>query len=371
LLLTRVALSNFRNYAELDLELAPGLNVFVGANAQGKSNLLEAIAMLGTGKSFRTSRDADVVRTGVELAVVSGKASMRAGSVSLACAIAKGGRGTSKTYTLNGSNVRYANFLGKLRVVTFVPADLQLASGAPGVRRAFLNTALAQDEPRYYRELARYRKAVSQKNAMLRGTVTLDQELLSIYDRTLVEAGTQLILARERFVRALAAQAARAHARFTGGAEALGVEYDPDVAFESPTADAVAGAFEARLRHVADAERARKAAVAGPHRDDVRLTLDGAALDTYGSQGQQRTAVLALKVAEYGVMHERAGEAPLLLLDDVLSELDRDRAAAFLNSVGDYEQAFVTATHLPDTLHGTVHRYRIEAARVAAEIPAC
>jgi DNA replication and repair protein RecF len=371
LLLERVALSSFRNYAELDLELAPGLNVFVGANAQGKSNLLEAIAMLGTGKSFRTSRDADVVRTGVELAVVRGEATVRAGHVSLACAIAKTGRGTQKTYTLNGGSVRYANFPGKLRVVTFVPSDLQLAGGAPGVRRAFLNTALSQDEPRYYRELARYRKAISQKNALLRGAVAPDEELLSIYNRTLVEAGTQLILARERFIRALAAEAARAHARFTGGAENLNVEYDPDVAFESPTSAAVAAAFEERLRHVADAERTRKAAVAGPHRDEVRLTLDGAALGTYGSQGQQRTAVLALKVAEYSVMHERAAQAPLLLLDDVLSELDRDRAAAFLGSVGDYEQAFVTATHLPGTLRGPVHRYRVDAGRVAAEVPAC
>jgi DNA replication and repair protein RecF len=371
LLLERVALSNFRNYAELDLDLAPGLNVFVGANAQGKSNLLEAIAMLGTGKSFRTNRDADVVRSGLEAAVVRGEASIRVGSVSLACAIAKSGRGTHKTYTLNGSSVRYANFLGKLRVVTFVPSDLQLAAGAPGVRRAFLNTALAQDEPRYYRELARYRKAVTQKNALLRGAVAPDEELLSIYDRTLVESGTQLILARDRFVRALAAEAARAHARFSSDAESLDVAYVPDVAYESLAADAVAAAFEARLRHVADAERARKAAVAGPHRDDLRLTLDGASLGTYGSQGQQRTAVLALKVAEYGVMHQRAGEAPLLLLDDVLSELDRDRAAAFLGSVGDYQQAFVTATQLPEPLAGVVHRYRIEAARVAAEVPAC
>ncbi len=371
MLLERVALSNFRNYGELDLELAPGLNVFVGANAQGKSNLLEAIAMLGTGKSFRTSRDADVVRTGVELAVVRGEATVRAGDVTLACAIAKTGRGTQKTYTLNGSNVRYANFLGKLRVVTFVPSDLQLASGAPGVRRAFLNTALSQDEPRYYRELARYRKAISQKNALLRGAVAPDEELLAIYDRTLVEAGTELILARERFIRALAAEAAPAHARFTGGVEHLNVEYDPDVAFETPAADAVAAAFEERLRHVREAERARKAAVAGPHRDDVRLVLDGAPLGTYGSQGQQRTAVLALKVAEYGVMNERAAQAPLLLLDDVLSELDRDRAAAFLSSVGDYEQAFVTATHLPEMLHGWVHRYRIDSARIAAEVPAC
>jgi DNA replication and repair protein RecF len=371
LLLERVALSNFRNYDELDLELAPGLNVFIGANAQGKSNLLEAIAMLGTGKSFRTSRDADVVRSGMDLGVVRGQAAVRAGDVTLACAIAKSGRGTRKTYTVNGSDVRYASFLGKLRVVTFVPSDLALAGGAPGVRRAFLNTALAQDEPRYYRDLARYRKTVAQKNALLRGAVAPDEELLAIYDRALVESGTQLILSRDRFVRVLAVEAARAHARFTSGSENLDVTYDPDVVFEAPTADAVTAAFEARLRQVADAERARKAAVAGPHRDDLRLVLDGAALGVYGSQGQQRTAVLALKVAEYSVMYERAAQAPLLLLDDVLSELDRERASAFLGSVGDYEQAFVTATHVPEALTGTVHRYRIEAARVFAEAAAC
>jgi len=367
LLLERVALSNFRNYAELDLELAPGLNVFVGANAQGKSNLLEAIAMLGTGKSFRTNHDADTIRTGFELAVVRGEATVRAGGVALACAIAKNGRGTRKTYTLNGRDVRYANFLGKLRVVTFVPSDLQLASGAPGVRRAFLNAALAQDEPRYYRELARYRKAVAQKNALLRGTVAPNPELLEVYDRTLVESGTQLMLARDRFVRALAEAARDAHARFTGGAETLEVAYDPDVAFGAPTSDAVAAAFDARLRDVVESERARKSSVAGPHRDDLRLTLDGTSLGAYGSQGQQRTAVLALKVAEYSVMRERAAEAPLLLLDDVLSELDGERAAAFLRSVGDYEQAFVTATHVPSDLRGDARLYRIDGASVRAQ----
>jgi DNA replication and repair protein RecF len=370
LLLARVALTNFRNYASLELELAPGLNVFVGANAQGKSNLLEAIAMLGTGKSFRTSRDVDVVRTGVDVGVVRGEADVRAGSIAVACAIAKSGHGTRKTYTINGRDVRYAAFLGKLRVVTFVPADLQLAAGAPGVRRAFLNAALAQDEPRYYRELARYRKAISQKNAMLRGTVAHDPELLDVYDRTLVEAGTEIVLARDRFVRGIAPIARAAHERFSGGAESLEASYDPDVAFEAPTADAVAAAFTARLHHVADAERARKSAIAGPHRDDVRLTLDGSSLAAYGSQGQQRTAVLALKVAEYTVMRDRAGEAPLLLLDDVLSELDRERAAAFLSGVGDYEQAFVTATHVPENLDRGVRLYRIANATVLVEADA-
>jgi DNA replication and repair protein RecF len=365
LLLTRLALSNVRNYAELDLEPAPGLNVFVGANAQGKSNLLEAVAMLGTGKSFRTNRDADVVREGTELAVVRGEARVRAGGVNLACIVTKGARGTRKTYTVNGRDVRYATFLGKIRVVTFVPSDLQLATGAPSLRRALLNVALAQDNPQYYRDLARYRKALQQKNALLRDPAAYDPELLAIYEQTLIDAGTQIVLARNHFTTAIALEAREAHARFTGGSERFDVAYAPNVPFEAPTADAVAGALAARLRAVADSERARRSAVAGPHRDDLTFALDGHSLEAYGSQGQQRTAVLALKVAEYAVMRERANESPLLLLDDVLSELDEGRAAAFLAGVGDYEQAFVTATHLPAGLPARAQVYAVREARVA------
>jgi DNA replication and repair protein RecF len=369
--LTRIALSNFRNYAELHVEPALGLNLFVGANAQGKSNLLEAIAMLGTGKSFRTTRDVDTVRVGQERAVVVGSARVNAGEIDLVCSIAKGSRGTRKTYTTNGRDVRYSNFLGKLRVVTFVPADLQLAGGPPSLRRALLNVALSQEEPRYYRELSRYRKALQQKNALLRGAVSPDPELLAIYDRTLVEAGTPIVLARAGFVRSLADAARAAHARFAGVDERLDVGYESNVAFEAATADAVAAAFEARLRAVAESERARKASVAGPHRDDLSLTLDGRSLAAYGSQGQQRTAVLALKVAEYTVLRERSNEAPLLLLDDVLSELDERRAAAFLAGVGDYEQAFVTATQAPPGLPERARTYAVCDARVTEGAAAC
>jgi DNA replication and repair protein RecF len=365
LLLTRLALSNFRNYAELDLEPADGLNVFVGANAQGKSNLLEAIAMLGTGKSFRTSKDADVVRDGAELGAVSGDARMRAGLAHIACAVARGARGTRKTYGINGRDVRYASYLGKLRVVTFVPADLQLAGGAPALRRALLNAALAQEDPLYYRELARYGKALKQKNAMLRDGEPLDPELLAIYENALVEAGTHIVLARNHFVAAIAAEARAAHERFSGGAERLEVTYEPNVPFEVPTKDAVSAALTARFHAVAESERARRTSVAGPHRDDVGLHLDGRSLASHGSQGQQRTAVLALKVAEYAVMRERSAESPLLLLDDVLSELDEERAAAFLAGVGDYEQAFVTATHVPGGLPVRSRIAAVHEARLA------
>lgn len=363
--LRRLALSNFRNYAELDLEPAAGLNVYVGANAQGKSNLLEGIAMLGTGKSFRTSQDGDAIRAGVELAVVRGTAAVRDGNVELACAIERGGRGIRKRFTVNGNNVRYASYLGKIRVVTFVPADLQLVTGPPGLRRAFMNVALAQSDPRYYHELARYRKALQQKNALLRGAIEPDPELLDIYERTLIESGTEIVLARDHLVRALAPEARRAHARFAGN-ENLDLTYEPSIPFTAATRDAVTAAFAARLAQTREAERLRKASVAGPHRDELGLVLDGVKLGAYGSQGQQRTAVLALKVAEYAVMRERSSEAPLLLLDDVLSELDEERAAAFLSEVGDYEQSFVTATHLPAHLQNSAAISRVHGARIDA-----
>lgn len=364
--LLSVHLSNVRNYSQLDFEPASGLNVFVGDNAQGKSNLLEAISLLGTGKSFRTKKEGDLIRTGLEIATISGEAQMRAGVVRLGCTITQTARGTRKLYTVNGQSVRYAKFLGSLKVVTFVPADLYLVSGSPAERRTFLNVALAQETPSYYRELVRYQKTLAQKNAMLRAPENFDPQLLEIYNETLVEAGTKLMLARGHFVVQLHAVAQRVHAEWSANAELLEVRYEPNVPFEVPTEDAVAGAFSAALKQAATQERARQSSVVGPHRDDVALVLDGKSLAAYGSQGQHRTAVLALKVAEYTVMHMASGEAPLLLLDDVLSELDPRRAEAFLAGVGSYEQAFITATNLPHELAGAA-RYRIVNGSVEAE----
>ncbi|GAC1654389.1 MAG: DNA replication/repair protein RecF [Vulcanimicrobiaceae bacterium] len=359
--LTRVALSNVRNYSTLDFEPVQGLNVFVGDNAQGKSNLLEAISLLGTGKSLRSSKEADLIKTGLEVASISGEAELHAGIIRLSCTIANTMRGTRKIYTVNGEPVKYAKFLGSAKVVTFIPSDLQLVCGAPALRRSMLNTALAQDDPRYYHHLVRYQKAVTQKNALLRGTVEPDAELLEIYNHALIDSGSELILARAHFASALDRAARNVHRSWIAGDEKFALVYAPNVAFEVPTADAIAAAFAARLVERREAEFSRKVSLVGPHRDDVEFVLDEGSLAAYGSQGQQRTAVLALKVAEYMVMHERCGEAPVLLLDDVLSELDARRAHAFMAAVGTYEQAFMTATALPAELPAAAV-YRIRSA---------
>ncbi|MEO6913902.1 MAG: DNA replication/repair protein RecF [Candidatus Baltobacteraceae bacterium] len=359
--LTRLSLSNVRNYSTLDFSPAPGLNVFVGENAQGKSNLLESISLLGTGKSFRTSKESDLIREGFDLATISGDAEVRAGALRLSCSIGNGRRGTRKQYAVNGQSVRYAKFLGSIRVVTFIPADLQLVSGAPSLRRAMLNGALSQDTPLYYRDLARYQKALSQKAALLRGTIEPNPELLGVYNAILIEAGSALILARRNFVTAVNAIAQQMHSEWIGNLERFEMRYQPNLPLSVPTLGGIAAVFTARLAELGAIELLRKTTLVGPHRDDVEFLLDGRSLAAYGSQGQQRTAVLAIKIAEYTVMHERSGEAPLLLLDDVLSELDAGRAQAFLAGVAGCEQAFITATSLSPPLNGA-HIHTISAA---------
>jgi DNA replication and repair protein RecF len=345
-ILTSVGLTDVRNYPSLDFSPSPGLNVFLGNNAQGKSNLLEAIAMLGTGKSFRTSREVELIRTGRASAKIIGEARMTAGGVTrLACTITGSGQGARKSYTINGEGVRYTSFLGRARIVTFTPQDLQLIDGAPSHRRALVNVALAQENPRYYHALSEYGRTLAQKNALLRGAFALDETLLNTYDERLIAYGTLLMLERERYIREVADSARSAAAAWVeAGTEGeLSLSYQPNVVFEQASEEGIREAFARRLRLHERNERARGQALVGPHRDDVLFTLGGRSLAAFGSQGQRRTAVLALKVAEYAVMRERSGEAPLLLLDDVLSELDARRQAGFLEGLGIVEQAFITS----------------------------
>src|ERR1700694_42643 len=336
-LVERLRLAEFRNYETLDFAPQPGLNVVVGPNAQGKSNLLEALAMLATGKSFRAHRESELIREGAERAEIGGEARIAAGEILLRCTVSRTPAGTRKSFEVNGGSVGFARFLGRTRVVTFVPADLQLVSGGPSLRRSFLNDALAQLSPTYYRDLALYQKVIQQKSALLRGAIAPDRDLLLAYNDELVRPATALIAARRAFVDEVAAATASIYGRWRGASERLGVTYAPNP--EGDVAEALGGAVGNELR--------RRTTLIGPHRDDLRLQVDGKPLAAFGSQGQQRTAVLALKVAEYDVMRARTGDAPILLLDDVLSELDAERAGGFLAAVEGYEQAFLTTTELP------------------------
>lgn len=315
------------------------------------------MALLCTGKSFRTPREREVVREGCAEAWVSGEAVVRAGTVRLACALARTAAGTRKTFALNGHPVRYASYLGRARVVTFVPADLDLVAGPPARRRTLLNAALSQDSAAYYAALAAYTKYLEQRNALLRGPFAIDMQLLATYDERLVATGTTIVAARRAYVEAIAGEARAVYASIAG-ADGDDGEFRIDYA---PSTDEAA--FAARLEAARPAELARKTSLVGPHRDDVGFSLGDRPLAAFGSQGQVRSAVLALKVAEFRVLSERAGEPPLMLLDDVLSELDEHRQAAFLRGIGDVQQAFVTSTSPSPAVPGAA-TYRVSGARL-------
>lgn len=316
--------------------------------------------MLATGKSFRAHRERELIRSGAERTEIAGTARIAAGTVRLRCSLTLGPGGTRKTFDVNGAGVGFARFLGRARVVTFVPRDLGLVFGGPAIRRTFINNALAQISPPYYRELARYGQIIKQKAALLRGAIAPDRELLLAYNDELVAPAAALVAARREFVRELGERVEHVLERWVGAGERIRVSYVANPAGDGDPAESLAASLAANV----ESELRRRTTLVGPHRDDLRLTLDGEPLDAFGSQGQHRTAVLALKVAEYETMRSRTGDAPILLLDDVLSELDAERAHGFLAALGSYEQAFLTTTELPAGFAASA-RFRIRAGTIA------
>jgi len=343
-------LAQFRNYAALRFEPPEGACVLVGANAQGKSNLLEALSLLALGKSFRAVRESDLIRHEAPAALVVARVRTRNGDAGAGCNIMRSGDGARKRFFHNGRAISYARFLGGVIAVTFVPADLALVTGPAGLRRRLLNAALSQSVRGYYAALAAYVKVIAQKNAFLKSPDAGDRALLATYNEQVIGLGTRIVCERAAYVRRLAHEAALAHARWVGARDDLRVTYLPSPPQADQTEDAMAAGLKAALEAAAPAEAARRMSLVGPHRDDIGLALSDLPLSRYGSQGQQRTAVLALKAAEYALMQAATGEAPLLLLDDVLSELDADRRRSFLARLEGFEQAFITTTDVADVL---------------------
>ncbi len=262
-----------------------------------------------------------------------------------------GGRSSVKTIEVDGREVAGAReIIGRVQAVLFWVGELQVVKGSPGDRRRFLNAAIGQMSARYLDDLARYRRALRQRNEVLRALARggPDGRLLAPWTHALVEAGAPITVDRAGLVEALAAEAAPLHSRLGAGAEELVVRYAPSVPLDGD-AD-VADAFYARLEATHGREVERGSTQVGPHRDDIEFTIDGVDVRRFGSQGQQRTAALALKLAQARIASARTGTEPILLLDDCLSELDADRGAAMLDLSADREQMIVTSACCPEHL---------------------
>ncbi|MEM7137107.1 MAG: DNA replication/repair protein RecF [Myxococcota bacterium] len=334
--LESLKLEGFRNLARFGFEPGPHFNVIHGDNGAGKSNLLEAIDYLGALKSFRGAKTDDLIGLSTDRATMHAKVTGGAAPHTLQVELARGRR---RRLVLDGKRPRStAVWQHAVQMVLFHPGDLALASGSPERRRAFLDRMLEQMDPVYATTLASYDKALRSRNRLLKEERT-DRRSVRAYDAILSKAGAIVGQARARIVEDLAPRVETAFTEVFAGDTPLGVAYSPRV---DPTEEAIAEALERAF----DKDRARGFTADGPHGDDLALQLHDVRARHHGSQGQHRTIVLALKTAELDLLSERTGRVPILLLDDVSSELDRSRNRRFfevLSRAGG--QVFLTTTH--------------------------
>jgi len=375
--LTRLSLVNFRNYARLSLDMPRRVMVLQGKNAQGKTNLLEAIYYLTAAKSPYATSDAQLVNwlaeqddlphARVEAELIRGNVLTR-----IEVILTRDERNHDryrKHIRINGVDKRVVDLIGVANIVLFVPQDISLVDGSPSGRRRYLDATLCQIDSHYCRALAQYGRVLEQRNGLLRQLRDRggSPDQLHFWDDRLTEHGAQIIAHRQRAVLDLEALAQPIHRDLSGGRERLRLRYSPSFDPQHPQEDdqqlrlgldlpppvsmpqdpeGIQEAFRLRLRSALSEEIARGITLSGPHRDDL-LFLDGQIdLRTYGSRGQQRTAVLATKLAEVELMVRVTGEQPILLLDEVMSELDADRRQYLCRRITRVEQSLVTTTDL-------------------------
>ena len=370
--ITELTLRSYRSYETLHLAFDPGVQIFLGANAQGKTNIIEALYYAAFGRSHRTSSDAELIRVGADGAHIGLSFRRHDVPTNLSFTFARGAR---RRITYAGESLRQRDLVGLLPMVLFSPEDLFLVKGAPALRRRYLDAELSQASPAYYGELLRYTRILKQRNAVLkdiRERLAAPDDL-SPWDAQLARSAAYIVTRRIAAVAQLGALSARVQAVLAAGEE-LALAYEiagagaEDFAEDDMT-ESLHLWYNKMLCEGRARDIARAATGVGPHLDDLVLRVGGMSLRSYGSQGQQRTGALALKLAELFYLQENIGEAPILLLDDVMSELDADRRRALLDFIRhEHIQTFITATdaaYFPAERMGT-YRY-VEAGTVRDE----
>jgi DNA replication and repair protein RecF len=367
--LDSVSIRDMRGYAALDASFGPGPHLIAGPNAAGKTSLIEAIVLLAWGRSHRTSSEGEIVRWGADLARVEGHAGNETIEVALVrsgaeqgpgmgssngagtASAAKAGSGARKRIRVNGVPRRAAGLIGLLRAVVFAPEEMLLVVGSPGLRRAAIDQLAAQRSSAYLRDLATYSRTLQQRNSLLRAIreEQADRSELRFWDGTFLDAGSAIVEARLRLLDDVAFPLARAHAEIApdeAAASRLAIRYATNA--QALPGESPRDALARRLQETAEKEVWNGSTLVGPHRDDLVFELNGRDLSGFASRGQQRTAILAFKLAELDLLTEQDGHPPLLLLDDVFSELDPDRRAHLVRRIAELPQAFVTTTTLDD-----------------------
>lgn len=390
MLLTRLELAHFRNYAHLEVDFGPGITLLHGNNAQGKTNLLEAIFFLATARSPHAGAERELIHWGaadepIPFARVQAQIVRASGmTTELEIVLVTGEERdlsvarVSKRIRVNGVNKRAIDLLGNLTVVLFLPQDLELVFGSPGDRRRYLDTTLSQIDPKYSRSLQQYNQVLEQRNALLKEfrERSFNAAELEPWNNKLVENGSYVMARRAQAVETYNRLVAEIHPRLTAKHEDLKLHYQPTIPFDAfaepetrqlglgltpPPAplEQIGVAFRQQLAEMRNKELGAALTLVGPHRDDLRFTIDGVDMTTYASRGQGRTIAVSLKLAEIELMRGETGEEPVLLLDDVMSELDKPRRAALSHAILNAKQAIVSATDLDDFTDEFVAQARI------------
>lgn len=354
-----LSLVDFRNFTALETPLINGINIIHGDNAQGKTNFLEAIYFCATGRSQRAGNDRELIRFGMREAHLKAEIEREGSRRVIDAHIQQDDKKTVKGIAVDRVSIRKLNELfGILLTVIFSPEDLRLIKAGPAERRAFMDMEICQLSPVYYHELRSYHQALKQRNNLLK-TLQTDRSLLDslfIWDEQLCRFGRRIMTFREAFIKQAGELAREIHSRITGGAEELRMLYRPHVTDPETYAD--------KLQKQLTRDIAQGSTGVGVHRDDIYFTVNHADARTYGSQGQQRTAALSVKLAEIAVMTENAGTPPVLLLDDVLSELDERRQTFLLEQIGPM-QTLMTCTGVEDILKKNAALEQVKIMRMA------
>ncbi|HEY4551553.1 MAG TPA: DNA replication/repair protein RecF [Bacillaceae bacterium] len=348
-------LTNYRNYKELSVTFENNVNVILGENAQGKTNVMESIYVLGMAKSHRTSNDKDLIRWDAEYAKIKGRVQKSRGSVPLELTISKKGK---KARFNHIEQKKLSQYIGNMNVVMFAPEDLHLVKGSPQVRRRFIDMEIGQVSPVYLHDMSQFQKILQQRNHYLKQLQIKkqsDRTFLEVLTEQYIEVAVKVIRKRFEFIRLLEEWAQPIHAGISRGLETLNIQYKPSIEVsESTDWSKMIGVFEEKFQSVREREIDRGVTLIGPHRDEMFFFVNERDVQTFGSQGQQRTTALSVKLAEIELIHSEIGEYPILLLDDVLSELDDFRQSHLLNTIKGKVQTFVTTTTVDGIDHQTL-----------------
>ena len=345
--LTNLQLQNFRNYESVQLEFTDGVHVFIGENAQGKTNLMESIYTLAMTKSHRTTNDKELIGWNKEFATIKGTVEKTATKTNLELQFSKKGKIAKVNYL---EQKRLSSYLGNLNVILFAPENLTLVKGSPQNRRKFVDMELGQMSSLYLYDLVEYNRVLKQRNTYLKQLAIKKKqpdEYLEVLSEMLSELASKIVFHRLDFMKQLEALAIPIHDQLSLGREKFSVSYQATIPLEDGlTPEQMKEIYMNQFKKNQTREADQATTLIGPHRDDLIFYLNEIPVQTYGSQGQQRSTVLSLKLAEIELMKLSTGEYPLLLLDDVLSELDDDRQTHLIKAIENKVQTFITTTSL-------------------------